>query len=126
MPANILIIEDHAALRRALKDFLVISFPQNKVVDVESCEEAIGVIQKEAPRLIVMDFNLNKMNCLHITRRIKSAAPNAKIIILTFHEDSLYQTAISSAGAHANVSKSTLVKKLIPTLTSLLDGSPVS
>jgi len=126
MHPNILIIEDHAALRRALRDYLEISFPQYKVVDVESCEKAIGWILKESPRLIIIDFNINNMNGLQATRRIKSAAPNAKIIVLTFHEDSHYHSAISLAGGHANVSKSSLVKKLIPTMTSLLNGSPIT
>ncbi len=122
MSENILIVEDHPALRKALRDWLVFSFSNYRVIAASSYIEAINRIKDDSPRLVVMDFNLTGINGQHAIQRIKAFAPACKIVILTFSEDESYRSIIASAGANAQVSKQSLGTDLIPTMNALLNG----
>ena len=121
MSENILIIEEHPALREALRDWLVFSFSNYRVIASSSYIEAIDLMKDDSPRLVVMDFNMTGINRQHAIQRIRASAPACKIVILTFIEDESYRSII--AGANAQVSKQSLGTDLIPTMNALLNGS---
>jgi DNA-binding NarL/FixJ family response regulator len=123
MSDNILIVEEHPALRKALRDWLVFSFSNYRVITSSSYFEAIDLIKDDSPRLIVMDFNMTGINGQHAIQRIKAFAPSSKIVILTFFEDESYHSIIASAGANGQVSKQSLGTDLIPTMNALLNWS---
>jgi len=123
MSENILIIEEHLALRNALRDWLVFSFSNYRVITSSSYIEAIDLIKDDSPRLVVMDFNMTGINGQHAIQRIRAFAPACNIVILTFVEDESYRSIIASEGANAQVSKQSLGTDLIPTMNALLNGS---
>ena len=120
MTATILIVEDHDAVRRSLRDWLKVEFPQCRVIEAASGEEAIVLIQVESPRLVVMDISLPGMSGIEATRQIKAALPSAQIVMLTIHENDTYRADATTAGASAYVPKRVMQTELIPTLAALL------
>ena len=120
MPATILIVEDHDAVRRSLRDWLEVEFPQCRVIEAASGEEAIALIRIESPRLVVMDISLPGMSGIEATRRIKAALPSAQIVMLTIHENDAHRAEATAAGASAYVPKRVMQTELIPTLAALL------
>jgi len=121
MSENILIVEEHPALRKALQDWLVFSFSNYRVITSSSYIEAIDLIKDDSPRLVVMDFNMTGINRQQAIQRIRTFAPACKIVILTLIEDESYRSII--AGANAQVSKQSIGTDLIPTMKALLNGS---
>ncbi len=121
MSEYILIVEEHPALRKALRDWLAFSFSNYRVITSSSYLEAINRIKEDSPRFVVMDFNMTGINGQHAIQRIRAFAPSCKIVILTFIEDESYRSII--AGANAQVSKQSLGTDLIPTMNALLNGS---
>ena len=117
---NILIVEEHPALRAALRDWLAVSFPNYRVNTCLNTNQAINSIKDDAPKLVVLDFNLTRLNAQQAIRSIKTAAPSIKIIVLTLVEDESYRALFLSAGANAQVSKQSLGTNLIPTMEALL------
>jgi two-component system nitrate/nitrite response regulator NarP len=122
MSEYILIVEEHPALRKALRDWLAFSFSNYRVITSSSYLEAINRIKEDSPRFVVMDFNMTGINGQHAIQRIRAFAPSCKIVILTFMEDESYRSIIASAGANAQVSKQSLGTNLIPTMNALLNG----
>ena len=123
MTTTILIVEDHEAVRRSLRDWLEVEFPQCRVIEAASGEEAIALIRGESPRLVLMDISLPGMSGVEATRRIKAALPSTQIVMLTIHEDDAHRADATAAGASAYVPKRVMQTELIPTLTALLaDG----
>ena len=120
MIATILIVEDHDAVRRSLRDWLEVEFPQCRVIEAASGEEAITLIQVESPRLVLMDISLPGMSGIEVTRQIKAALPSAQIVMLTVYENDTYRADAAAAGASAYVPKRVMQTQLIPTLTALL------
>ena len=120
MTATILIVEDHEAVRRSLRDWLQVEFPQCRLIEAASGEEAIALIRVESPRLAVMDISLPGMSGIEATRRIKAASPSTQIVMLTIHEGATYRADATTAGASAYVPKRVMQTELIPTLAALL------
>jgi NarL family two-component system response regulator LiaR len=120
MPTTILIVEDHDAVRRSLRDWLEVEFPDCSVIEAASGEEGIALTQAESPRLVVMDITLPGTHGIEAARQIKSALPSAQLVILTIHESDTYRAAAAAVGASAYVPKRAMQSELIPTLAALL------
>jgi len=120
MTATILIVEDHDAVRKSLRDWLEVEFPQYRVIEATSGEEAIALIRIESPRLVVMDITLPGMSGIEATRQIKAALPSAQIVMLTVHENDTHRADATAAGASDYVPKRVMQTELVPTLAALL------
>lgn len=120
MTATILIVEDHDTVREALRDWVKVEFPQCRVIEAATGEEAIALTRIESPCLIVMDIRLPGMNGIETTRRIKAALPCAQIVMLTILEGNSYRAEATSAGASAYVQKQRMHSELVPTMAGLL------
>ena len=120
MSITVLIVEDHDAVRRSLRDWFEVEYPQWRVIEAASGEESVDLIQTESPRLVVMDISLPGMSGIEATRHIKAALPCADVVILTVYEEDSYRADAAAAGASAYVPKWTMQSRLRPALTALL------
>ena len=120
MPVTILIVEDHEAVRRSLRDWLEVEYPQCRVIEASSGEEAIALIPVESPRLVVMDISLPGMSGIEATRQIKAVLPSSQVVMLTIYEADTYRADAAAAGASAYVPKRAMQTELIPILAALL------
>ncbi|UCC77908.1 MAG: response regulator transcription factor [Anaerolineales bacterium] len=120
MPETILVVEDHEAVRRSLRDWLQVEFPQCRVIGAACGEDALALAGVESPHLVVMDISLPGMTGIEATRKLKANWPSAHILVLTIHECDTYREDAQAAGASAFVSKRSVQTELIPTVGSLL------
>jgi len=120
MPETILVVEDHEAVRRSLRDWLQVEFPQCRVIGAACGEEALALAGIEPPRVVVMDISLPGMTGIEATRQVKANWPAARIVVLTIHEWATYREDAQAAGASAFVTKGSVQTELIPILSSLL------
>lgn len=126
MPAKILVVEDHDAVRRALSHWLKVEFPEYELSEASSGEEAVSMISVINPDLVVMDLNLPGMSGIDTMKSIQTSNHSPKVIILATHEDKIYRDAARAAGANAYVPKHEMLVELIPTVTKLLENGALS
>jgi DNA-binding NarL/FixJ family response regulator len=124
MYETILIVEDHDAMRQSLRKWLEMAFPQYRVAEAKSGEEAVISAQTAPPHLVIMDLGLPGMNGIEATSAIKQAAPETRVVMLTVYEDENFRVKAAAAGAAAYVPKRRLGTELLPVLTELLNGNP--
>ena len=120
MSATILIVENHDAVRQALRDWLEVNLPQSHLIEATCQEEAIAQIQIESPQLVVMDINMPGVNGLEMTRNIKNSSPSTKIVVVSSNDDEIYRIKATESGASAYVSKRSMLTTLLPTIDALL------
>ena len=120
MPTTILIVEDHDDVRRALRDWLALEFPQCRVIEAASGEEAISLARIESPRLIVMDIRLPGISGIEAMRQIKATLPSAQIVMLTIHTGDTFRADATASGASAYLTKQAMHAELVPMLAALL------
>jgi len=123
MPAKFLIVEDHDAVRTALRAWLEVEFPESYVAEATSGEEAVVKIRSVSPHLVVMDFKLPGMNGFEATRQINATLPSVQIVMFSIREGDVYRASAISVGACAYVPKRTFQTELLPTIIALLDKS---
>jgi DNA-binding NarL/FixJ family response regulator len=122
MPVTFLIVEDNASVRKLLREWLGLAFPECRVLAAGSGEEGVALAEAAAPQVVVMDISLPGMNGIEATRCIKAALPGVKIIMLTVHEAEAYRADAAAAGASAYIPKRKMQTELIPALKGLLLG----
>jgi two-component system, NarL family, response regulator DegU len=116
----ILVVDDHEKMRSLLKEWLEIVFPECKVIEAKTGEEAVVLARVEAPKLVIMDISLPKMNGIEATQLITKEVPAAKVVMLTMYEDEVYRAEAFSAGASDYVPKRLMQVSLLPSISRLL------
>jgi len=120
MTPNILIVEDHEGVRQSLREWLELSFPNYRLLEATSGEEAIAMALAMSPRLVIMDIGLPGMNGIEAAHDIKAALPTTKVVMLTIHDDEAHRADAAAAGASAYVPKRKVQTELLPVVTRLL------
>jgi len=86
---KIMLVDDHPAMRRVLKQLLEMSIPDRiEIMECESGEEAIEEYRTFLPDYILMDYQLKKLNGLETIAIMHENAPNATFIIVTSFDSS--------------------------------------
>jgi len=103
---KLLIVDDHAAVRRTLRQ----SFDASGVTILEAAsgEEAVELFAAEHPDWVIMDARLPGMSGLQATRAIRHLDPNARIVAISQFTDAEYIDEVRRAGALTFVSKEEL------------------
>jgi DNA-binding NarL/FixJ family response regulator len=119
MLKTILIVEDHTAVRNSLRNWLESEFTHIQVKEAGSGEEALSIVRKDLPDIIIMDIGLPCMSGIETARQIKSFSLDTRVIMLTIHEDEVHRRDAEAAGADAYVPKRMLQTELLPVLEIL-------
>ncbi len=121
-PIRVLLVDDHAMVRRGMRDFL--SLHDDIEVVGEAADGAAGVEQAKAlrPDIVVMDLMMPNLDGIEATGRIKAALPDVEVIALTsFIEESRVVAAIE-AGASGFLLKDAEADELAAAIRSAAAG----
>src|SRR6187399_2631436 len=121
-PIRVLLVDDHAMVRRGMRDFL--SLHEDIEVVGEAADGAAGVEQAKAlrPDIVVMDLMMPNLDGIEATGRIKAVLPDVEVIALTsFIEESRVVAAIE-AGASGFLLKDAEADELAAAIRSAAAG----
>lgn len=107
---KILIVDDNATFRKALRSRLHSQFPSLLVSEAKDGTEAFETIPTFIPDLIFMDIHLFNENGLELTRSIKGLFPDIKVVILTSYDLPEYQEAAFQYKADHCISKDSFME----------------
>lgn len=124
MPATILIVDDDQGFREMVKRLLEREPGVSVVGEAGDGEEAVRLARELQPDVILMDIAMPRVDGLEATRRIKAERPEAKVIILTIHNEEAYRRAAAESGADVFLPKKTLMADLLPTIRRIMGGEP--
>ena len=119
---RVLLVDDYPDLLVALRRLLHSSC--EVVGSVSSGEEAIEAVTRLKPDVIVLDVTLPDTNGLEVCRRIKQAAPETLVVLMTAADDAELQATAFEVGASAFVPKHAAAGILAPTIQQLLAARP--
>ena len=125
MPNGILIADDSAIARKAIRAYL-------NQRNLEVCGEAIdGVDALEKatelePALILLDLRMPRMNGLEAASVLRGRMPNVRLVLLTLYDEVLNcQSIMSAIGFDAIISKPNSFSRLAECVRGLLGSAPV-
>jgi len=102
---QLLLVEDNPRFRQSLAETLHARFPDIRIIQLESGEQALSRTATSAPDLIIMDIRLGGKNGLQAARELKERYPTLDIALLSNHDLPEYRRAALSAGACCLISK---------------------
>jgi DNA-binding NarL/FixJ family response regulator len=82
-------------------------------------EEAIALIEKNKPDVVIMQLDMQLKKAKEILFRTRSASPNSMIVILTMSDNLHYLQALSKLGVSAYLHKSSSSKELLATIDAM-------
>jgi Response regulator containing a CheY-like receiver domain and an HTH DNA-binding domain len=98
-PIRVLLIDDHAVVRRGLRAFLTTYEEIEVVGEAESGAEGIELARQLLPHVVLMDLVMEGIDGIEATRQIRTISPTTQVIVLTsYSEDERIFPAIK-AGA---------------------------
>jgi two-component system invasion response regulator UvrY len=121
-PLKILIADDHAIVRKGLKDILREADEPASVAEAGTGLEALQKAQSEAWDVVVLDITLPDINGLEVLRRLKEMKPELPVIMLSMHSSQQYVRNSLKAGASGYLNKESAPDELITALHAVLNG----
>ena len=118
---KILIVDDHPIVRSGLRRLLTVE-PEIEVREAANGREALSVFGEQRPTLVILDLNLPGVGGLEVLSRLKAIDPDARILVLSMHDDQIHVTRALQAGAAGYISKSAPADELLEAIRRVAGG----
>jgi two-component system response regulator NreC len=119
---RVVIADDHAVVREGIKMILSREPDIEIVGEAGNGREALDLVAKTKPHVVVMDISMPEMGGVEATRRVKEAHPKVNVLALTMHEDESYVFQLLKAGASGYVLKRGAAQDLVQAIRSAARG----
>jgi DNA-binding NarL/FixJ family response regulator len=125
MAVSVLVVDDHDIIKHGLNS--VFKDSGIRVCgDASSADEAVRQARKLKPDVILLDVLLEAGDALDTVKRLRSAAPDAKVVMFSAFDNPTYVARAVAAGAHDYLLKSASRAQVIAAITGAVTGAPPS
>ena len=104
---TVLLAEDHTIVREGFRKMLELENDLQVVGEAQDGRQAVALVKKLRPAVVVMDIAMPLLNGLEATRQILKVVPGTRILILSAHSDDAYIQDATDSGAMGFLLKQT-------------------
>jgi CheY-like chemotaxis protein len=120
IPITIVVADDYPDYRLLVRLILAsVSDTIAIVGEAADGEEALALVLRERPDIVIADLLMPCLNGLQLTRRIKHERPHTKVILMSSYTET-YERVASVSGADALVNKLTIHSSLLPVIREVI------
>ncbi len=119
---NVLLAEDHQIVREGLRAMLNLEPDIKVIAEAENGRQAVELVTKIRPDVIVMDIAMPLLNGMEATRQILQAFPGTRVLILSAHSDDAYVAMVMAIGASGYLIKQTAAHILPEAIRAVHQG----
>ena len=122
MTLRVMLVDDHAVVRMGFR-LLLESDPGVRVcAEAESGETALRLYPEVKPDVVIMDVSMPGMGGIEAVSRLVAKDPEARVLVLSAHEDTVHPKRLMKAGALGYLSKRTAGEELLKALRQVAEG----
>jgi two-component system, NarL family, invasion response regulator UvrY len=121
-PIRILIADDHALIRKGLKQVLADEFPQSEIGEASNAREALGLVSNQGWDAILLDITMPGQSGLDVLKQVKEMHPKTPVLVLSMHPEDQYAMRALKAGASGYLTKNTASELVATALRKILAG----
>ncbi len=121
-PIRVLLADDHAVVRKGIRDFLTEPGDIEVVAEASNGDEAIALLEQAQPDVAVLDIQMPRRSGIDVCRHVRAQHWPIGLLILTAYDDDPYVMAVLQAGANGYVLKTAAADDIIQAVRDVHEG----
>jgi two-component system, NarL family, invasion response regulator UvrY len=119
---KILLVDDHAIVRRGTRELLAEEFPRAEFEESATGEEAVARAERASFDLVVLDISMPRGGGMVALKEIVQRKPALAVLVLSQHEEDEYAIRALRAGAAGYITKQSAPEELVRAVGRALRG----
>jgi two-component system, NarL family, invasion response regulator UvrY len=117
---NILIADDHANVRRGLREILVDAFSDAHFSEASNGDEVLTQLVSSQHDILLLDINMPGRSGLEVLKDVNQIYPRLPVVMVSVQPENQYAPRCLRAGATAYVNKNSASEELAPAIKKIL------
>jgi len=119
---RIVVVDDHAVVRRGLVDLLNDEPGLEVCGESASIAEALAVVRTQHPDVAIVDLSLGSESGLDLVSALARGYKDLRLLVLSAHDERLFAERALRAGAHGYIMKAQPADALVQAVRQVADG----
>jgi DNA-binding NarL/FixJ family response regulator len=119
---NVILADDHVLVRDGIKALLEDQQGIKVIDEASNGKEALEVIKKNNPHLLIVDIRMPEMNGIEVVREINKNHKNIKTLVLSMHDSEEYVVQSIQAGADGYLLKGASKEEFLKAIHTVASG----
>jgi len=119
---RVLIADDHAILRRGLKEILLREFEDAACGEAGEAAQVLYQVRSQPWDLVILDVSMPGRSGLDVLTDLKQLRPELPVLMLSMHSEDQYAKRVLKAGAVGYMNKETAPEELVKAIRRVLAG----
>jgi DNA-binding NarL/FixJ family response regulator len=119
---NILIADDHANVRRGLREIVLDAFSGTFFSEASNGEEVLAQLAGSQPDVLLLDINMPGRSGFEVLKDVKHTYSHLPVIMVSVQAASQYALGCLRAGAADYVNKNSASEDLVPAIRKIMDS----
>jgi DNA-binding NarL/FixJ family response regulator len=123
---KILIADDHANVRRGLREILADALSGAYFSEASDGDEVLTELLGSQHDVLLLDINMHGRSGMEVLKDVKHIYPQLPVIMVSVQPENQYASRCLRAGATAYINKNSASEELVPTIKKILDNGAKS
>lgn len=124
-PIRVILADDHAVVRKGIRDFLQEPGDIAVVAEAASGDEALALIREHKPDVAVLDIQMPGRTGIEVTRAVRAEQLRVGVLVLTAYDDDPFVMTALQAGANGYVLKTAEPEDIVAAVRAVHEGKSV-
>ena len=121
-PIRVLVVDDHPAVRDAVRDTIQRHGDVTVCGESATAAEALAAVERDRPDVAIVDLSLADAHGLDLTKQITARFPEVRVVVFSMYDEFVYAERAIEAGAKGYVMKTEPVERLVEALRKAVAG----
>jgi DNA-binding NarL/FixJ family response regulator len=117
-----LLVDDHAIVRRGIRELLSEAFPDAVFDEAATGEDAVGMVRGSEYDVVILDIGMPRRGGMDALKELQATRPTMPVLMLSHHTEEQYAVRALRAGAAGYVSKECAADELVKATRKALAG----
>jgi two-component system invasion response regulator UvrY len=119
---KILIADDHAIVRKGLREIVSADKQMRIVGEVQNGAELLKMVRKDAVDVVILDISMPGRNGLEVLKDLKREFPNLPVLVLSMYPEDQYAVRVFKVGAAGYMTKESAPEELVEAIRKAYQG----
>jgi len=124
-PIRVLLADDHAVVRKGIREFLEMEGTIQVVAEAGNGDAALRLAREQRPAVAVLDIQMPGLSGIEVARALRAEGQSIGILILTAFDDLPYIKAVLATGANGYVLKTAEAQDIVDAVKAVHEGQSV-